>query len=112
MIRRISFRPSQKNTLRGFADLELTRVGLVLHDCTWHPHPNGREWISFPARRHEDPSDDTLWQSNVEFVAGANQAREQFQHQALDAAHPAIKGESAACLNITREERRSAHANE
>ena len=85
MIRRISFRPSQKNTLRGFADLELTRVGLVLHDCTWHPHPNGREWISFPAREWIaqdgtkkyadlggfDHRDDALW----------------FQRAALDGIH-------------------------
>jgi hypothetical protein len=36
MIRCIHFRPYEKNTLKGFVDLELTRVGLVLHDCTWH----------------------------------------------------------------------------
>ena len=36
MIRCIRFRPHQKNTLKGFCDLELTNTGLVIHDCTWH----------------------------------------------------------------------------
>jgi len=35
------FRPVIKNTLKGFADLELTRVGLVLRDCALHQHPDG-----------------------------------------------------------------------
>ena len=47
MIRCIHFRPYEKNTLKGFVDLELTRVGLVLHDCTWHRHENGKEWVGF-----------------------------------------------------------------
>jgi hypothetical protein len=33
MIRCIKLRAYRKNTLRGFVDLELTRVGLVIHDC-------------------------------------------------------------------------------
>jgi hypothetical protein len=31
-------------------------AGLVLHDCTWHRHANGKEWISFQARSYEDPN--------------------------------------------------------
>jgi hypothetical protein len=33
-VRCLSLRAYQKNTLKGFADLELTRVGTVISDCT------------------------------------------------------------------------------
>ena len=46
MIRCPRFRPYEKNTLRGFADLELTRVGLVLRDCTYHRHASGKRHVS------------------------------------------------------------------
>lgn len=46
MIRCIKLRQYQ-NTLRGFVDLELSRVGLVLHDCTWHRHPDGKDGSVF-----------------------------------------------------------------
>jgi hypothetical protein len=87
MIRCIRFRPYIKNTLQGFADLELTRVGLVIRDCCWHRHKGGKEWISFPARPYEGPDGNTAWQSLIEFAESARDAREQFQRQALAAVH-------------------------
>jgi hypothetical protein len=90
MIRCVRFRPYEKNTLRGFCDLELTRVGLVLRDCCWHVHANGREWVSFPAKPFETKSGETAWQPIIEFADGATQAREQFQAQALEAIHQAV----------------------
>jgi hypothetical protein len=86
MIRCIRFRPFEKNTLRGFADLELTRVGLVLRDCTWHTK-NGKEWVSFAARSYEDKDGHTAWSPLIEFADGATEARKQFQQQALEAIH-------------------------
>jgi hypothetical protein len=50
-IRCTKFRPFAKNTLRGFVDLELTRVGLILRGCTWHSKA-GKEWIGFPAESY------------------------------------------------------------
>jgi hypothetical protein len=85
MIRCIRFRPYAKNTLKGFVDLELTRVGLVLRDCTWH-EKNGREWIAFPARSYTDKDGNTQWSPLVEFAAGATEARE-VQRQAINAIH-------------------------
>ena len=84
MIRCIRFRAFEKNTLKGFADLELTRVGLVLRDCCWH-EKNGKEWVAFPARSYTDKDGATQWQALIEFAVGAKEAREQFQRQALDA---------------------------
>jgi hypothetical protein len=87
MIRCIRFRPFQKNTLKGFADLELTRVGLVLRDCPWHRHADGAEWIGFPARAYQDKDGNTQWSPLVEFAEGAKDAREQFRKHALAAIH-------------------------
>ena len=86
MIRCVKLRPFKKNTLRAFVDLELSRVGLVLHDCTWH-EKNGQECISFPARSYQGDDGTTHWQPLIEFAYGAKQAREQFQRQAIAAIH-------------------------
>jgi hypothetical protein len=83
-IRCISFRAYQKNTLKGFADLELTRIGLVLHDCTWHDK-DGKEWVGFPARSYTDQNGEIKWQPLIEFAEGAKEAREQFRKQAVEA---------------------------
>jgi hypothetical protein len=90
MIRCIKFRPYQKNTLRGFVDLELTRVGLVLRDCTWHIK-DGKEWVGFPARAYETKNGETAWQPLIEFAEGAKEAREQFRRQAIEAIHAAAR---------------------
>jgi hypothetical protein len=84
MIRCIKLRRHEKNTLRAFVDLELSRVGLVLRDCTWHGR-DGENWISFPARSYEGDDGTTRWQPLIEFAPGAKQAREQFQRQAIAA---------------------------
>ena len=92
MIRCISFRAYEKNTLKGFADLELTRVGIIIHDCTWH-EKDGREWVGFPARSYQDKDGNTQWQALVEFVQDAKEIREQFRKQAIEAIHAAAKQE-------------------
>jgi hypothetical protein len=90
MIRCTKLRRYEKNTLRAFVDLELSRVGLVLRDCTWH-EKNGQEWISFPSRPYEGDDGATRWQPLIEFVAGAKQEREQFQRHAIAAIHVFIE---------------------
>jgi hypothetical protein len=95
MIRCIKLRRYEKNTLKGFCDLELTCVGLILRDCTWHVHADGKEWVGFPARSYEDKNGNTLWQPLIEFAEGAKEAREQFRKQALDAIHAAANSENA-----------------
>ena len=92
-IRCIKFRAFRKNTLRGFADLELSRVGLILRDCTWH-EKDGKEWVAFPARSYTGQSGETKWQPLVEFAEGAREARDQFRTRALEAIH-AVADEDA-----------------
>jgi hypothetical protein len=90
MIRCTKFRPYEKNTLRGFVALELSNVGLVIHDCTWHCK-EGKEWIGFPARTYQGNDGVAKWMPMVEFAEGAREARAQFQQQALEAVHAAAK---------------------
>jgi hypothetical protein len=65
MIRCINRCRFEKNTLKEFADLALTSVGLVLRDCTWHRHADGKEWGGFPARSYQDQNGETKWQPLV-----------------------------------------------
>jgi hypothetical protein len=93
-IRCIRFRGYEKNTLKGFCDLELTNTGLVIRDCTWH-EKDGKEWVGFPARSYTDKNGDTQWQALIEFAEGAKEAREQFRKQALAAIHAVVPVEAA-----------------
>jgi hypothetical protein len=93
MIRCIKYRAYQKNTLRGFVDLELTRVGLVIHDCTWH-ESHGQEWVGFPARKYE-VNGETKWQPVIEFAPSAKDAKEQFRKHAVEAIHAVADAEAA-----------------
>jgi hypothetical protein len=95
MIRCAKFKSYTKNTLKGFADLELTRVGIVIKECSWH-EKNGKEWVAFPARSYTDREGGTQWQPLVEFAEGNREAREQFQQQALAAIHLATAESEAA----------------
>jgi len=98
-IRCTRFRPYERNTLRAFADLELTSVGIVIRDCTWHRKEDGQEWVGFPAKTYQDKNGNTLWEPLVKFADGAKEAREQFQRQALEAIHAAAAGEHAETQN-------------
>jgi hypothetical protein len=45
----VAFRRVVQNTLRGFADLRLDEVGLVLCECPVHLSGN-RPWVGLPGR--------------------------------------------------------------
>ena len=93
-IRCIKFRAYERNTLKGFADLELSRVGIIIRDCTWH-EKEGKEWVGFPAKSFTGQDGETKWRPLIEFAEGAGEARKQFQQQALDAIR-AVAGEEAS----------------
>jgi hypothetical protein len=83
MIRCVRFRAYRKNTLQGFADLQLVRTGIVIKDCALHER-GGRWWISFPARSYQVDGR-TQWAALIEFADGADEARETFQRLAVAA---------------------------
>src|SRR5262245_29726665 len=82
----------------GFADLEPTRVGLIVRDCTWH-EKNGKEWVAFPARPYETKNGTTAWQPLVEFAEGATEARKQFQQSAVAAIHQFVDEQNAEAMS-------------
>ena len=84
MIRCVKFRRYEKNTLRGFCDLQLVCTGIILKDCSLHEKA-GKFWISFPARPYRDKDGGLAWAATVEFADDAKQAREAFQKQAVAA---------------------------
>ena len=95
MIRCLRLRRYEKNTLKGFADLELVRTGIIIHDCPLH-EKNGREWIGFPARSYQDKDGNIQWQALIEFAPGANQERESFRQQAVAAIHEYVDEEKVS----------------
>jgi len=92
MIKCVRYRAFAKNTLKGFADLELTRVGLIIHDCTLH-EKNGKEWVGIPARQYQGKDGKTQWQPLLEFAESAREARRVFQEQAIAAIYEAAAKE-------------------
>jgi hypothetical protein len=86
-VRVVNLRPQVKGSLRAFVDLELTRIGLVLRDCTWHRQANGREWIGLPSKPYQGADGVTRWKPMVEFASNPSETRRRFQEAALAAIH-------------------------
>ena len=72
----------EKNTLRGFFDLELAS-GLVLKGCALHLS-HGKYWIGLPARPFETPEGAKSWAPVVDFRDRST--KDKFQALALAAA--------------------------
>jgi hypothetical protein len=84
-VRVVNLRPQAKGGLRAFVDLELTRIGLILRDCTWHRQADGREWIGLPSKPYRGGDGLTRWKPTIEFASSASEARKRFQEAALKA---------------------------
>jgi hypothetical protein len=76
----VNYRPHEKNTLRGFVDLELTNIGLTIMECTHHVK-NGRGWVGYPSRPYETERG-SFWQPLISFKKDSG---EKFQAAALKA---------------------------
>jgi hypothetical protein len=92
-----------RNSLQGFVILTLEPSGIVLHDCTYHRMPEGREWIGLPGKpqidregqhRKDPATGKPLYTPVVEIKNKA--ARERFQLAALAAVHALIAKDEAA----------------
>jgi hypothetical protein len=62
----LNFRAFEKNTLRGFFDLQLPS-GIILRGCTFHVKGE-RRWIGFPAKPVTKPDGTQSWVNIVDFV--------------------------------------------
>ena len=70
-----------RNTLRGFADIELAS-GLVLLGCAIHVK-RSHVWIQMPSRSFESGDGSAKWIATVDFID--SETRAQFQKLALEA---------------------------
>jgi hypothetical protein len=78
----LGFKPFEKNTLRGFFDIELAS-GLILRGCTLH-EKNGRRWVGLPAKPYGTDTGAQSWAAIVDFRDKRTAAR--FQELATAAA--------------------------
>lgn len=62
----LKFRKFERNTLKGFAEIELPS-GMIVKDITWHER-DGKEWIGLPARKYEKEDGSVGWSNQVDFV--------------------------------------------
>ncbi len=67
MIKIVKFAPRDKNTLKGFLTVEMSKIGLELRDLTLH-QKNGHHWISFPSREWTDEQGEKKWTPYIKFT--------------------------------------------
>jgi len=86
----LAFKPFAKNTLCGFADLELPAMGLKIIGATLHQKADSR-WVGLPGRPYQDGGEQK-WAAILDFTSKA--ARDAFQIAALAAldAHEVADG--------------------
>jgi hypothetical protein len=61
-----SFRPLEKNTLRGFLTIRLSDVGLVVKDVCLH-EKNGKRWLQLPSKPYKKTDGGQAWAYILEF---------------------------------------------
>jgi hypothetical protein len=84
-----NFKRFEKNTLRGFFDVELPS-GMILCGCSLH-EKEGKRWIGLPAKQYSKPDGAQSWVKIVDF-ADREKAR-QFQDIVLPAVEAAAMAE-------------------
>ena len=62
----LNFRKYERNTLRGFIQVELPS-GMIVKDITWHQRDD-REWLGLPARQYEKEDGSMGYANQVDFV--------------------------------------------
>jgi hypothetical protein len=94
----LNFKSFEKNSLKGFFDLELAS-GMMLAGCTLH-ESHGKFWVGLPARPYATPDNSQSWVKIVDFRDKRTAAK--FQEMAVAAA-VANSGGSMSALDIVLE---------
>ncbi len=85
-----SWRPCERDTLRGFADFLLPAVELHVRDCAVH-ESNGEHWVQLPARPQLDQNRELIREENGKvryatiLVFDSTEAASEFNDAALKA---------------------------
>lgn len=77
----VSFKQFEKGTLRGFATIRMTNIGLEIRDCAVH-EKNGSRWFQLPSKQVVKP-DRSQWGCILDFYDKSR--KEQFQAAAMAA---------------------------
>ena len=83
----INYKVLEKNTLKGFFDVELAS-GLLICGCTLH-EKNGKFWIGMPAKPYEKHDGSQSWTKIVDFRDKATS--DQFQQMVTPLAAEALE---------------------
>jgi hypothetical protein len=87
----LGFKPFEKNTLRGFFDIELAS-GLILRGCTLH-EKNERRWVGLPAKPYTGNDGGQTWAAIVDFRDKRTAARfQELTTVAAVAAYERVRG--------------------
>ena len=77
----LNFRKFEKNTLRGFLEVELPS-GLCIRDLSYHVK-NGSRWIGYPSKPYEKEDGSQSWVNQIWFED--KEVHNRFQRQLLAA---------------------------
>jgi hypothetical protein len=84
-----NFRAYESGSLKGYVDLALPDVGVLIIGCSLHRNDAGHERVKFPRRSWTDSQGNVQWSPMVEPLGGSDQA--EFQRLALIAVHMAAQ---------------------
>lgn len=62
----MNYKPVNKGSLLGFADLFVPKMGLEIYGCTLH-QKDGRRWVNFPSREFTNDQGEKKYMSIVRF---------------------------------------------
>lgn len=82
MIECTKFTSFQKNTLLGYADFFIPKMGLEIFGCQLH-QKNGRRWVNLPSKEFTTPAGEKAYAPIVRFKEKEHQIR--FGDEALKA---------------------------
>jgi hypothetical protein len=86
VIKCVRFRHYEKHGVKGLADIELSRIGIVIRECLWI-EDDGKELVQLPMRGYRNKDGSQQFRPLIEFAEGTTgeRASKQFQEQALAA---------------------------
>lgn len=101
MIECLKYKPINKGTLLGYADLFAPKMGLEIFGVALH-QKDGRRWVNMPSREYVDDKGEKKFISVIRFPNKVHM--EEFTRQAKEAIEKVMHQESAVPLPFTNED--------
>lgn len=65
-IKIVKFKEYQKGSLVGFVDMELVKVGMVIHGASWF-NSNGKQWFNMPSEKYTNSNGEEKYRPHLSF---------------------------------------------